>query len=134
MLGMAALLAISSLPGMAAQVPGVDQTGEVADDPVREMTFDRIDLDKTNAAFNGGTPRGITQGDANDDCKIDGRDIQKFVNIALFVGAPSSEDLCRADFGNNGSVNLDDVSPFVSQLLEQTGEYAGMNCLNQSCP
>lgn len=81
-----------------------------------------------------GSPRGISQGDANDDCRTDGRDIQAFVRIAVSGTGPTSEDLCRADFTSNGTVAVDDIGGFVSQLLTHTGPYSGTNCVGGSCP
>ena len=97
---------------------------------VRPANTDPIDL---NSGLPG-SPRGISQGDANDDCRFDGRDIQAFVSIAVSDTAPTSEDLCRADFTSNGTVAVDDIGGFVSQLLTQTGPYTGTNCVGGSCP
>ncbi|MCG8408986.1 MAG: hypothetical protein MI923_27590 [Phycisphaerales bacterium] len=54
-------------------------------------------------------------GDLNNDAKIDGRDIQAFLNAILT--SPTSSETCAGDFNGDGSLNLDDVSDFVAMLI-----------------
>lgn len=61
-------------------------------------------------------PAGIDHGDMNGDAKIDGADIQLFVDVLL--GVNTDPDLIsEADFNENGFADSADVPPFVVSLL-----------------
>ncbi|MBN2561075.1 MAG: dockerin, partial [Phycisphaerae bacterium] len=57
-------------------------------------------------------------GDVNDDGAVDGEDIAAFLDVIFNnPSGPPSESFCAADLDGNGEVNLDDVQPFVEELL-----------------
>ncbi|RIK62030.1 MAG: hypothetical protein DCC65_18005 [Planctomycetota bacterium] len=59
------------------------------------------------------------KGDVNGDCKVDGLDIQVFVDL-LLDGSDSSLDivsLCPRDTNSDGAHTLDDIPCFVATLL-----------------
>jgi hypothetical protein len=57
-------------------------------------------------------------GDCNTDGKLDGSDIQPFVNFVLNPGALTAIQICSADLNSDGSVTTDDIAPFVDALLD----------------
>ena len=71
-------------------------------------------------AFLTFTPTAVLHnGDINKDCKIDGRDIQPFIN-SLVGHSTQPLDLCSCDFSGDGQIDPGDVAPFVSHLLSGT--------------
>ncbi|MCB9852596.1 MAG: immunoglobulin domain-containing protein [Phycisphaerales bacterium] len=55
-------------------------------------------------------------GDVNADSRVDGADIQMFVNEIMNPGEPSAV-FCAADMDLNGLLDVDDVALFVNALL-----------------
>ncbi|MFH1419805.1 MAG: hypothetical protein ABII12_16145, partial [Planctomycetota bacterium] len=68
---------------------------------------------------NPGLCRPCFKGDVNDDCVLNGLDIQPFVDVLLASGPGCSTavDFCRADMDENDVLDSDDVPIFVHFLL-----------------
>ncbi len=65
-------------------------------------------------------------GDANNDGVLDGRDVEAFLNclVAANNGAPPVGCEC-ADMNSDNLLTLDDVDPFVAQLIQNGGPCGG---------
>jgi hypothetical protein len=62
--------------------------------------------------------------DMNNDAKVNGLDIKKWVESFLFPAVQFDEfngcasiNTCRADITNDGEIGMDDILPFVNQLV-----------------
>lgn len=61
------------------------------------------------------TPCPCGTGDVNDDGWINGDDIQFFVNTAMGTG--TADEVCRADFSGDGSIDNNDLPAMISALM-----------------
>jgi hypothetical protein len=61
-------------------------------------------------------------GDINRDCERNANDVQDFINALLGVLPDAgTEDYCRLDANQSGTIDFADVTPFVDILLTETG-------------
>jgi hypothetical protein len=64
---------------------------------------------------------GALKGDLNSDGKIDGQDVQTFIEVLMnpYAVTVSTQEFCAADMNADGFVTVADVVPFVNALLNQ---------------
>ncbi|HVP11125.1 MAG TPA: C25 family cysteine peptidase, partial [Phycisphaerae bacterium] len=62
---------------------------------------------------------GTLRGDMNDDLVIDGKDVQRFVEVLInpYASGVTGQEFCGADMTADGFVTPADVAPFVDALL-----------------
>jgi hypothetical protein len=64
---------------------------------------------------------GALKGDLNGDGKVDGQDVQAFIEVLMnpYAVTVSTDEFCAADTNTDGFVTVADVVPFVNALLNQ---------------
>jgi hypothetical protein len=62
---------------------------------------------------------GALRGDVNNDATVNGRDVQRFVEVFLnpYASGITAEEFCGADMNTDGFVTSADLAPFVDVLL-----------------
>ena len=65
------------------------------------------------------TAPAVLKGDMNEDCIVDGRDLDGFVNAYLAGVGAQTEQVVLADFTADCAVDESDIAPFVAAALAQ---------------